>query len=112
MLRKRLNLKEKLGSMLKRGSYGETGEDNGDDDVAASGQELKVEAAGDESLGSSWLEGEKEIFELQLGQLEEQLTASWMKNQVLGDYTDTYIPCFVKLSDTLVDASKQHAQLE
>ena len=80
MLRKRLNLKEKLGSSVKKV------EKVAGDDTVASDELLKVEATDSASASpqSSWGEGEKEIFELQLEQLEEQLTASWMKNQDLG----------------------------
>jgi hypothetical protein len=80
MLRKRLNLKEKLGSSVKKAE--KVSEDASDHEELL----IKVETTDSASLQSSWSEGEKEVFELQLEQLEEQLTASWVKNQELGKF--------------------------
>ena len=55
------------------------------EDVAAVEEQSTNTAVHPESLVGSWNESEKELFETQIILLQEQLTASYVHNQELGE---------------------------
>ena len=93
MLRKRLNLKEKLGSIVKRGESHGTDNDCYDITDVESAEELKLkcEANAKENEASPWSYEERKAFEEQLEQLGDQLGDSLIKNAELGE-SDIWSP--------------------